>query len=117
MSDSRDVGYAAPWFRAPNEIYGPEPFQYIDGGQVLRHRTLGPVGIAAEGSYGNMTESYLELDTVDSVKVKSGHNVVAALEYGNEAARLTDLLRITELEVCVEPIGLLTFQWFRTNVA
>ena len=30
----------------------------------------------------------------------------------DEAARLTDLLRITELEVCAEPIGLLTFQWF-----
>src|ERR1700678_1902824 len=64
-----------------------------------------------------MTESYLEPDTVDSVKVKSGYNVVADLEYGNEAARLTDLLGITELEVCVEPIGLLTFQRLRTNVA
>jgi hypothetical protein len=73
---------------------------------------LGPAGLALEGRYGNMTESYPKPDTVDSVKVKSGYNVVADLEYGNEAARLTDLLRITELEVCVGPIGLLTFQWF-----
>jgi hypothetical protein len=83
MSDSREVGYAAPWFRAPNEIYGSESFQYIDGGQVLWHHTLGPVGLGLKGSYGNMTESYLELDTVDSVKVRSGYNVVASLEYGD----------------------------------
>jgi hypothetical protein len=34
-----------------------------------------------------------------------------------KAARLVDFARITELEVCVEPIGLLTFQRLRTNVA
>ncbi len=27
MSDSRDVGYAQAWFRAPNEVYQTEPFE------------------------------------------------------------------------------------------
>jgi len=39
-SDSRLSRYAAAWFRAPNEVYGAEPFFYVDGGEVLGTKTL-----------------------------------------------------------------------------
>ena len=44
-SESRNVGYAAPWFNAPNEIYGAEPAQNLDGGQVVWHSQYGSVRI------------------------------------------------------------------------
>jgi hypothetical protein len=39
-SDSRNVGYTAPWFNAPNEVYGSEEFDYLDGAQALALRQV-----------------------------------------------------------------------------
>lgn len=87
-SDSRNVGYAAPWFHAPNEIYAAEPFQNLDGAQIVWHHTLGPVGLGLSGSYGN-TELPVEVGgTQDTVKAKSATNVAATVEYGDFLFRL-----------------------------
>jgi hypothetical protein len=83
FSDSRNVGYAAPWFRAPNELYAEEPFQTMDGAQALWHHSVGPVEFGLQGSYGNMSGSYLSQDVIAFVKVKSAYNVAASLEYGD----------------------------------
>jgi hypothetical protein len=52
VSDTIDVGYAAPWFRAPNEVYGAEPFDYLDGAQAIWQHSLGPFQLNLETSYG-----------------------------------------------------------------
>jgi hypothetical protein len=81
LSDSRNVGYAAPWFRAPNEIYGAEPIQNLDGGQVLWSENLGPVVLGLQGSFGNTRLSYLTGGSVADVTVKNMYNLSASLEY------------------------------------
>src|SRR5580658_3996005 len=42
ISDTINVGYAVPWFRAPNEVYFAEPLEHLDGGQALWQHSLGP---------------------------------------------------------------------------
>src|SRR5581483_9600703 len=40
-SDSRQVGFAQPWFRSPVEVYSQLPFDYLDGGQASWQKSLG----------------------------------------------------------------------------
>ena len=83
MSDSREVGYAAPWFRAPNELYGTHAFQYVDGGQVRWHHNLGPVGIMLEGSLGSATSQYFFAGQSINIDIKDESNLAATLDYGD----------------------------------
>jgi hypothetical protein len=83
MSDSREVGYAAPWFNAPNELYGSHPFQYVDGAQVRWHHNLGPIGIMLEGSLGSTTTQYFFSGQSINVDVKDMSNLAATLDYGD----------------------------------
>ena len=91
-SDSREVGYAAPWFRAPNEIYGSETLQYLDGVEALWHHNFGPVGLGLVGSYGNSQENYqVQYGTVEevlAVNVKTIYNVAATLTFGDFLFRI-----------------------------
>jgi hypothetical protein len=57
-SDSRQVGYAAPWFRSPNEVYGEFPFDYLDGGQITWQKTLGQFSIALQGTGGTTSGTF-----------------------------------------------------------
>jgi hypothetical protein len=82
-SDSRNVGYTMSWFNAPNEIYAAEPYQNIDGAQVVWHHNIGPIGIGLEGAYGNANIPTLNQGVIYNVKAKSGTNVAATLEYGD----------------------------------
>jgi hypothetical protein len=51
-SDSRQVGFAFPWFHSPVELYSQLPFDHIDGGQASWQKALGPVMVALQSSYG-----------------------------------------------------------------
>jgi hypothetical protein len=83
MSDSREVGYAAPWFHAPNDMYGSNPFQYLDGGQIRWHHNLGPIGIMLEGSLGSGTAQYFYAGQTIDINIKDQSNVAATLDYGD----------------------------------
>ncbi|MDP8983566.1 MAG: hypothetical protein M3N97_00725 [Pseudomonadota bacterium] len=88
MSDSREVGYAAPWFHAPNELYGSNAFQYVDGGEVRWHHSLGPVGILLEGSLGSSTSRYFFGGQTINIAIKDESNVAATLDYGDLRLRV-----------------------------
>jgi len=90
MSDFRDVGYAQTWFNAPNEVYGSEPFETLDGVQALWHKALGPVGLDLEGEYGTTSQSLLENGTLYNVSAKSAYNVAAAISYQNFLLRIAE---------------------------
>jgi hypothetical protein len=45
VSDSIDVGYSVPWFRAPNEVYATNPFDYFDGAQAIWVHALTRIGV------------------------------------------------------------------------
>jgi hypothetical protein len=109
FSDSRDVGYAAPWFRAPNEIYSAEPYSNLDGGQVLWHHNIGAVGIGLQGSYGNTTQSTLDLGVVENVKVTSMYNLSATLQYGDFLLRVARTTINLPVSFQVGPINIVNF--------
>jgi hypothetical protein len=90
MSDSRDVGYAQPWFNAPNDIYGSEPFETLDGGQAFWHVSMGPVGLQLQGAYGttNQTEQTGSITVVTSAK--SAYNLAASLTYEDFVLRVAE---------------------------
>ena len=93
LSDSRNVGYAAPWFHAPNELYGSGPFQSLDGVQALWHHNVGALGLGLEGVYGNTRVEYRGGGVVADIRTKGAYNVAATLEYGDFLFRVarTDL--------------------------
>jgi len=93
LSDSRNVGYAAPWFRAPNELYGSGPFQSLDGVQVLWHHNVGALGLGLEGVYGNTRVEYRAGGVVADIRTKGAYNLAASLEYRDFLFRVarTDL--------------------------
>jgi hypothetical protein len=88
LSDSRNVGYAAPWFRAPNELYGSGPIQFLDGGQAIWNTNLGPVGLALQGSFGNTKLSYLSGGVASDVTVKNMYNLSVSLQYEDLLVRV-----------------------------
>ena len=88
-SESRNVGYAAPWFNAPNEIYGAESFQNLDGGQIVWHHNLGQFGIGMQAAYGNTVQTDMVNGVVTTTKVKSINNYAATLEYGSFLFRVS----------------------------
>jgi hypothetical protein len=92
FSDSREVGYAAPWFRAPNELYGSESLQYLDGAEALWHHNFGPVGLGLTGSYGNTQETvqivHENVAELEVANVKTAYNIAATLEFGDLLFRL-----------------------------
>lgn len=88
-SDSRQVGYAMPWFRAPSEMYGSLPFDYLDGGQVLWQKSLGDFILNLEASYGT-TSGLFELSATQ-VETTNAHdvlNAVVSVEYKNFLLRV-----------------------------
>ena len=88
LSDSRQVGYAEPWFHAPNEVYAYEPFEYVDGGQVLWHKRFGGFGVTLQSSYGNTSAEEENLGVSIEDNAHDVFNASAAVEYGNFLVRV-----------------------------
>jgi hypothetical protein len=81
MSDSINVGYAAVWLRAPNEVYASEPFKYIDGVQAVWRKSLGPVNFKFEGESGTSAAN-LQIGGVSITQsAKSAYNTSFTVEY------------------------------------
>jgi hypothetical protein len=93
LSDSRYVGYAQSWLRAPTEVYGQMPFSSLDGVQALWHRSVGPAVVSAQVSYGTM-QADLDFGALGMMNIQ-GHdstNVSLGVELGSwtlRAARTT----------------------------
>ena len=108
LSDSRLVGYADPWFHAPNEVYAYEPFQFVDGGQILWHKRLGEIGVTLQSSYGTTVADEKALGTTLEATAHNVFNGSAAFEFGNF------LVRIAETEF-VYPVALSLGRGFLVN--
>lgn len=88
ISDSRSVGYAAHWLRAPQEVYAQYPGSSFDGGQLQYKATLGPVNLTALLAAGKSKSEISLLGvnaTVDFEKLRSANLL---LETGNWLFRL-----------------------------
>jgi len=88
ISDSRSVGYAAHWLRAPADVYGLYPSSSFDGGQLQYGTTLGAVNLTAQLSANTakstlfVNNAYMELKAPRLLSL----NLVA--EAGNWSMRL-----------------------------
>ena len=72
-SDSRQVGFAAPWFRSPNEVYAAFPFNFVDGGQVTWQKSIGQFSIALQGTTGSTSGTFNTSDNL--TVVVNGHDI------------------------------------------
>jgi hypothetical protein len=88
LSESRNIGYAVPWLRVPNDVYAAQTFQSLDGAQVLYHYNLGPVVLGLQGSFGTTKEQFAAQGQVVNVSAKNAYNLSATLEYGDLLLRV-----------------------------
>ncbi|MEP6546066.1 MAG: porin [Gammaproteobacteria bacterium] len=87
-SDSRLVGYAAPWFHSPNEVYSAEPFFYVDGGEVVWHKNVGPFRLGAQGAFGSTQVALQALGLSFTSTATDVFNVAVSLEYKDFLIRI-----------------------------
>jgi hypothetical protein len=102
MSESREVGYAQPWFRAPNELYGIEPFNNMDGGQVAWHADLDNLGVDLQGAYGKTSQNLLVGGSSTAINAKYTYNLSASATYGSVLVRVADTMVATPFTL---PLG------------
>lgn len=85
LSDTANVGYANPWIRGPQELYGLVPITHLDGIDLAWNRALGPATNIFQASFGENT-----FDAVDGLDI-AGRNVWIlsnTLEYSFVALRI-----------------------------
>ena len=90
FSDTRNVGYAQTWLRAPNEVYSLMPFKTLDGAQAIWRTSAGSVNLTSQLSYGK-TSASIDLPTV-GIKDTNAQNVISlafVAEYGDWTARIS----------------------------
>ena len=88
VSDSRSVGYAAHWLRAPQEVYAQFPGSSFDGGQLQYRATLGPVNLTAQFAVGKTKSNTSLLGTAATIDFEKLRAVNLLLETGNWLFRL-----------------------------
>jgi hypothetical protein len=103
MSDYRDVGYAQPWFHAPNDIYAAEAFETLDGGEVLWHAPLGAVGFDLEGAYGTTSQTLLFGAVSVAIEAKYAYNLAATLTYDSFLLRAAETTVSSPLSIPLGP--------------
>ena len=63
ISDSRNIGYANTWVRAPNEVYGLNLFRRMEGVDLTYSAQVGPAELTATGFAGK--SSFISLSKFD----------------------------------------------------
>ena len=85
LSDTANVGYANPWVRGPQELYGLVPITHLDGIDLAWNTALGPATNILQASFGSNS-----FDAVDGLDI-SGRNawiLSNTLEYSFVAVRV-----------------------------
>lgn len=89
LSDSINVGYASTWFQAPPELYGLQPFQNLDGGQILWHHGFGPVTVGLQTSYGTAKATFSVNGAPIVANLQYISNSSVTVEYGDFLVRVS----------------------------
>jgi len=88
VSDSRSVGYAAHWLRAPQEVYAVYPVSSFDGGQLMARHAFGPVNLTAQVSLGSTKTKIGLYGRIGELKVDDIQSVNLLMESGDWLVRL-----------------------------
>jgi hypothetical protein len=105
-SDTINVGYAVPWFRAPNEVYASEPFDYLDGAQVIWQHAVGPFQLNLEISYGDTQANFSAESLSLSARSKSTFNGAVSLSWRDLLLRYSETDLRTVFSVPFNPVTL-----------
>lgn len=90
VSDTINVGYAVPWFHAPNDVYFAEPYEYLDGGQALWQHSLGAFQLNLEATYGE-TKGTFALGAIQiTTQSKSTLNAAISLSWRDLLVRYAE---------------------------
>lgn len=93
ISDSRNVGYAQPWLRAPLEVYAGMPLSNLDGVQLTWRENIGPAILTLQPSFGSSSNNISVGQGGQPLFVlaetsKHVMSLNASLEYGSWTARV-----------------------------
>ena len=88
FSDSRQVGFAEPWFRSPVEVYAALPFNNVDGGQVSWQTSVGRFVFGAEATYGNTSGLFQAGGLSITSHAHDILNVAGTVNYGDFLVRV-----------------------------
>ena len=103
ISDSRNVGYAVPWLRSPNEVYGALSFTNLDGLQGLWRVNAGSATLTSQVSYGK-TSAKVNAGSLGVIDAQARN--VLNLGFTAEAGDFTVRVAQTRLTVPVAlPLG------------
>lgn len=94
LSDSLNVGYAAPWLGAPLHLYSSQPMSNLDDVQANWRDSFGDVNLSAQATYGK-AEAYGVLPHLGSFHIdsKDTYAFSATAEYRDWTARV-DTVRL-----------------------
>jgi hypothetical protein len=90
LSDVINVGYAAPWFRPPNDVYDASGFEYLDGAQALWRHSLGPLQINLETTYGQTAGTFDVAGFELTAKSSSTFNAAMSLSWRDLMLRFAE---------------------------
>jgi hypothetical protein len=104
LSDSRNVTYAQPWLRQPNEVYGGHPFSTLDGIQGLWTHSVGAVVLSAQASYGK-TDANVQIPGlgVTAIPARNVSNFSASAEMGAWSVRVASTRVTSPLSLPLTP--------------
>jgi hypothetical protein len=74
VSDSRNVGYANTWLRAPDEVYGQSTFDVYTGADVTYQHSIGSYTLTLDGLAGHTKADFLL--GPDYVAIINGHKLL-----------------------------------------
>jgi predicted porin len=109
-SDSRQVGYAAPWFRAPQEVYDQFPFDYLDGGQISWQHTLGEFTVALQSTIGNTSGTFQDGAISFVTNAHDIFNESVSVTYGDLLLRIANTSMIVPSNLQLSPTFTLDYQ-------
>ncbi len=89
MSDVLNVGYASPWFEAPNVVYGAGLFRFIDGGQFIGRTSMGDVSLKLDAAFGTNQAMIDAGGVLETINAKNVSNIAVSLEYESLTFRLS----------------------------
>ncbi len=113
-SDSRQVGFAAPWFRSPVEVYGQFPFNYVDGGQVSWQKSLGGFTLGLQSSFGSTSGTFQDGALTIQSDAKDIVNGSISITYGDLLLRFGQTILTIPNSLPLSPTFTLSYQEHET---
>lgn len=92
VSDSRNVGYANTWLRAPDEVYGQSTFDTYTGANISYQHAIGSYTVTVDALAGHTKSDFLL--GPDYIAVINGHNLLgysASVDAGAVTGRFSYL--------------------------